>query len=90
MRFQPISVPLVCEGVKLARLEENKNLIFLYPLLSLSNMRSCVSVQNCLDFQKISVSRQIWLKIQTTLFSKQFLGFVHLFDWILINLSKFK
>ena len=32
---------------------------------------------------------QIWLKNQSSPFSKWFLGFVHLFKWILIKLSKF-
>ena len=94
MSFQLILVSLVCADVRLTRIGEDKilnpNSKFLYPLFSLPLPRIRVSVQNFLDFRKISVSRQIWLKIQTPLFLKQFLGFVHHFEWIVINLFKFQ
>ena len=93
MSFLPILVPSVCKGVWLERLGENKfsnpNSKIWHPLFSLSQPSNWVSVLNCLVFQKISISKQIWLKTQTPLFWKWFLGFVHLFEWMLIKISKF-
>ena len=51
--------------------------------------QSNIFSSNLLDSHEISVSKQIWLKKQSSLFSKQFLGFLHLFKWILIKLFKF-
>ena len=41
-------------------------------------------------FQQKLSSKQNWLKNQTSLFSKQFLGFFHLLKWIQIKLLNFK
>ena len=45
---------------------------FLYPLWSLSQLGSTVSVQLCLDFRKNSVLEQNWLKNQTSSFSNKY------------------
>ena len=83
--FRPFSIPSVCEGSKFIGLGENQNykskIQILYPLWSLSQLKTTVSMKNCLDFCEISVSKQIWLKNQYSLFSKRFMGFVHLFEW---------
>ena len=61
----------------------------LYPLWILSQLKSTVSSQLFLDFCKNYVLEQNWLKNQTSLISKRFLGFVHLFEWIPFKLEKF-
>ena len=46
-------------------------------------------MQICLDSREISVSKEIWLKNQSSPFSKQFMGFFNLLKCITIKLYKF-
>ena len=70
-------------------LGENKffksKIVILIPL----ETQYTVSVQICLDSREISVSKQIWLKNQSSPFSKWFMGFVNILEWIVIQIEKF-
>ena len=91
--FCPFSVSSVCEGVRFAGLGENKilksKIQSFIRNIELIKTKTSVSVQICLDSREISVSKQIRLKNQSSPFSKRFLGFVHIFEWILIQPYKF-
>ena len=57
---------------------------FWCPLWNLSQLRATILVQICLDSREILVSKQIWLKNQSSPSLKRFLGFFHIFEWIQI------
>ena len=90
MSFRPVLVSLVCEGARLARLGEDKifksKFQILIPLIDFIAVKKLSFSSKLPRFSKNSISRQVWLKIQTPLFSKWFLGFFHLFEWKLIQL----
>ena len=59
------------------------------PFIDFIQPKTTVSIQICLDSREISVSKQIWLKIQSSPFFKRFIGFINILEWILIQLLKF-
>ena len=94
MSFRLISVSSVCDGARIVRLGGDKVLKSKFKILiPINEFRASHKLSfssNCLDFRKISVSRQIWLKIQTPLFLKLFMGFVHHLNWMIIKHFKFQ
>jgi hypothetical protein len=67
---------------------KSKNQIFIPLMEFIATYKHCVS-SNLPRFSQKSVFEQIWWKNQSSPISKQFMGFVHIFKWIPIQLYKF-
>ena len=89
----PFSVPSVCEGSKFIGLGEvqgfKSKLQNFIPFMEFITVWNHSFISIFTGFQQKLSSEQNLLKNQTSLFSKRFLGFVHLLEWIPIKLVKF-
>ena len=87
------SVSSVSEGSRFAGLGDGQGFMekfkYFISLMEFIATFFTVTSKFCLDFCENWVLTQNWLKNQTSLISKRFLGFVHLFYWSPYKLENF-